>query len=80
MKDSLMEISFHITNDNTQFVGDENRPSAQLLVLLVSALLTYLRLFWTFGVAYIKGGGSLLGFQLAKRDIIVTCFDYSIVL
>ncbi|KAI3721554.1 hypothetical protein L2E82_32570 [Cichorium intybus] len=29
-KDSLMEISFHIPNDNTQFVGDENRPSAQI--------------------------------------------------
>ncbi|KAI3499907.1 hypothetical protein L1887_35721 [Cichorium endivia] len=29
-KDSLMEISFHIPNDNTQFVGDENRPSAQV--------------------------------------------------
>ncbi|KAI3501601.1 hypothetical protein L1887_29499 [Cichorium endivia] len=30
MKDSLMEISFHIPNDNTHFVGDENRPSAQV--------------------------------------------------
>ncbi|XP_074316762.1 FACT complex subunit SSRP1 [Silene latifolia] len=29
-KDSLMEISFHIPNSNTQFVGDENRPSAQV--------------------------------------------------
>lgn len=26
-----MEISFHIPNTNTQFVGDENRPSAQVL-------------------------------------------------
>ncbi|KAL3374573.1 hypothetical protein AABB24_006183 [Solanum stoloniferum] len=30
MKDSLMEISFHIPNSNTQFVGDENRPPAQV--------------------------------------------------
>uniref|UniRef100_A0A7N0SZ33 FACT complex subunit SSRP1 n=1 Tax=Kalanchoe fedtschenkoi TaxID=63787 RepID=A0A7N0SZ33_KALFE len=29
-KDSLMEISFHIPNSNTQFVGDENRPPAQI--------------------------------------------------
>ncbi|XP_073044972.1 FACT complex subunit SSRP1 isoform X1 [Primulina eburnea] len=29
-KDSLMEISFHIPNSNTQFIGDENRPSAQV--------------------------------------------------
>ncbi|KNA03262.1 hypothetical protein SOVF_210890 [Spinacia oleracea] len=29
-KDTLMEISFHIPNSNTQFVGDENRPSAQV--------------------------------------------------
>ncbi|KAM7508058.1 hypothetical protein LguiA_018511 [Lonicera macranthoides] len=29
-KDSLMEISFHIPNSNTQFVGDENRPPAQV--------------------------------------------------
>ena len=31
-----MEISFHIPNSNTQFVGDENRPPAQ-----VSLFLTY---------------------------------------
>ncbi|KHG16089.1 FACT complex subunit SSRP1 [Gossypium arboreum] len=30
LKDSLMEISFHIPNANTQFVGDENRPPAQV--------------------------------------------------
>ncbi|XP_071706144.1 FACT complex subunit SSRP1-like [Rutidosis leptorrhynchoides] len=30
-KDSLMEISFHIPTNNTQFVGDENRPPAQVL-------------------------------------------------
>lgn len=29
-KDSLMELTFHIPNSNTQFVGDENRPSAQV--------------------------------------------------
>jgi len=25
-----MEISFHIPNSNTQFVGDENRPPSQV--------------------------------------------------
>lgn len=29
-KDSLMEISFHIPNSNTQFIGDESRPPAQV--------------------------------------------------
>lgn len=29
-KDSLMEMSFHIPNSNTQFVGDENHPPAQV--------------------------------------------------
>lgn len=29
-KDSLMEMSFHIPNSNTQFVGDETRPPAQV--------------------------------------------------
>ncbi|OWM69759.1 hypothetical protein CDL15_Pgr025608 [Punica granatum] len=29
-KDSLMEIAFHVPNSNTQFVGDENRPPAQV--------------------------------------------------
>ncbi|KAL7100842.1 hypothetical protein ACP275_08G020100 [Erythranthe tilingii] len=29
-KDSLMEISFHVPNSNTQFVGDESNPSAQV--------------------------------------------------
>ncbi|XP_068642864.1 FACT complex subunit SSRP1-like [Aristolochia californica] len=29
-KDSLMEISFHVPNSNTQFVGDENHPPAQV--------------------------------------------------
>ena len=31
-----MEISFHIPNSNTQFVGDENRPSAQVCSFLTS--------------------------------------------
>ncbi|XP_071735050.1 FACT complex subunit SSRP1-like isoform X2 [Rutidosis leptorrhynchoides] len=29
-KDSLMEMSFNIPSSNTQFVGDENRPPAQV--------------------------------------------------
>uniref|UniRef100_A0A6N2LIA2 FACT complex subunit SSRP1 n=1 Tax=Salix viminalis TaxID=40686 RepID=A0A6N2LIA2_SALVM len=29
-KDSLMELSFHIPNNNTQYIGDENRPPAQV--------------------------------------------------
>ncbi|PIA62533.1 hypothetical protein AQUCO_00200505v1 [Aquilegia coerulea] len=29
-KDSLMEISFYVPNTNTQYVGDETRPSAQV--------------------------------------------------
>ncbi|XP_057445608.1 FACT complex subunit SSRP1-like [Lotus japonicus] len=29
-KDSLVEISFHIPNSNTQYVGDENHPPAQV--------------------------------------------------
>lgn len=29
-KDSLMEITFHIPNSNTQFVGDETHPPAQV--------------------------------------------------
>lgn len=30
-----MEISFHIPNSNTQFVGDENRPPAQVSSVLM---------------------------------------------
>ncbi|XP_006655061.1 FACT complex subunit SSRP1-B [Oryza brachyantha] len=30
-KDSLMDLSFHVPTSNTQFPGDENRPSAQIL-------------------------------------------------
>ncbi|KAJ7000859.1 FACT complex subunit SSRP1 [Populus alba x Populus x berolinensis] len=29
-KDSLMELSFHIPNNNTQYIGDENHPPAQV--------------------------------------------------
>lgn len=29
-KDSLMDLSFHVPNTNTQFLGDENRPPAQV--------------------------------------------------
>ncbi|KAL7611624.1 FACT complex subunit SSRP1 isoform X1 [Lactuca sativa] len=29
-KDSLMEMSFHIPSSNTQFVGDDNHPPAQI--------------------------------------------------
>ncbi|KAI4321358.1 hypothetical protein MLD38_034750 [Melastoma candidum] len=29
-KDSLMEITFHVPNTNTQFIGDENHPPAQV--------------------------------------------------
>lgn len=31
-----MEISFHIPNSNTQFVGDENRPPAQVSLLIIT--------------------------------------------
>jgi structure-specific recognition protein 1 len=36
-----MEMSFHVPNSNTQFVGDENRPPAQvsLFATLVNTLL-----------------------------------------
>lgn len=36
-----MEISFHIPNSNTQFVGDENRPPAQVGVCFKSFRLNY---------------------------------------
>ncbi|XP_010925368.1 FACT complex subunit SSRP1 [Elaeis guineensis] len=29
-KDSLMDLSFHVPTSNTQFVGDENRPPAEV--------------------------------------------------
>ncbi|CAL5401365.1 unnamed protein product [Camellia sinensis] len=35
-KDSLMEISFHIPNTNTQFVGDENCPARVFLDKIMS--------------------------------------------
>ncbi|XP_020598875.1 FACT complex subunit SSRP1 [Phalaenopsis equestris] len=31
-KDSLMDLCFHIPNSNTQFVGDENHPPAQVFL------------------------------------------------
>ncbi|KAF3326915.1 FACT complex subunit SSRP1-like protein [Carex littledalei] len=31
-KDSLMDVSFHIPTSNTQFVGDEDRPPAQVFL------------------------------------------------
>lgn len=31
-KDSLIDLCFHVPNSNTQFVGDENRPPAQVLL------------------------------------------------
>lgn len=34
-----MEISFHVPNSNTQFVGDENRPSAQVIIFPESHML-----------------------------------------
>lgn len=37
-----MEISFHIPNTNTQFVGDENQPSAQVLTFHESYMLVIL--------------------------------------
>uniref|UniRef100_A0A1J3JK75 FACT complex subunit SSRP1 n=1 Tax=Noccaea caerulescens TaxID=107243 RepID=A0A1J3JK75_NOCCA len=36
-KDSLMEISFHVPTCNTQFVGDENCPPAQVLRQAITA-------------------------------------------
>lgn len=32
-KDTLMELSFHIPTTNTTYLGDEERPPAQVLVL-----------------------------------------------
>lgn len=40
-----MEISFHIPNSNTQFVGDENCPPAQVSFLLPVYSLTLQHLF-----------------------------------
>ncbi|OAY85475.1 FACT complex subunit SSRP1-A [Ananas comosus] len=37
-KDSLMDLSFHVPTSNTQFVGDENRPPAQVLLDKISKL------------------------------------------
>lgn len=35
-KDSLMDLSFHVPTSNTQFIGDENRTSAQVRLLISS--------------------------------------------
>ncbi|KAL6608323.1 hypothetical protein ACP70R_041386 [Stipagrostis hirtigluma subsp. patula] len=43
-KDSLMDLSFHVPTSNTQFIGDENRTSAQML--------------WEAILASTGGGGS----------------------
>ncbi|XP_020259196.1 FACT complex subunit SSRP1-like [Asparagus officinalis] len=37
-KDSLMDLSFHIPNSNTQYVGDENRAPAQVLLDKISSM------------------------------------------
>ncbi|EHA8587922.1 FACT complex subunit SSRP1 [Cocos nucifera] len=37
-KDSLMDLSFHVPTSNTQFVGDENRPPAQVFLDKISSL------------------------------------------
>ncbi|XP_038985170.1 FACT complex subunit SSRP1-like [Phoenix dactylifera] len=37
-KDSLMDLSFHVPTSNTQFVGDENRPPAQVLLEKIMSL------------------------------------------
>ncbi|URD86579.1 hypothetical protein MUK42_28561 [Musa troglodytarum] len=37
-KDSLMDLSFHIPTSNTQFVGDENRPPAQVFLDTIVSL------------------------------------------
>ncbi|KAG0466389.1 hypothetical protein HPP92_017969 [Vanilla planifolia] len=37
-KDSLMDISFHIPNSNTQYVGDENRSPAQIFLDKISSM------------------------------------------
>ncbi|KAJ6814817.1 FACT complex subunit SSRP1 isoform X1 [Iris pallida] len=37
-KDSLMDLCFHIPNSNTQYVGDENHPPAQVLLDKISSM------------------------------------------
>ncbi|CAA6671707.1 unnamed protein product [Spirodela intermedia] len=37
-KDSLMDLSFYIPNSNTQFVGDETRPPAQVFLEKISSM------------------------------------------
>jgi len=40
-KDSLMELSFHIPNNNTQYIGDENHPPAQVSFFLVMTIIFF---------------------------------------
>lgn len=37
-----MEIAFHVPNSNTQFVGDENRPPAQVTFIAYRWMFKYL--------------------------------------
>ncbi|XP_020250206.1 FACT complex subunit SSRP1 isoform X2 [Asparagus officinalis] len=37
-KDSLMDLSFHVPNSNTQFLGDENHPPAQVMLEKIMAM------------------------------------------
>ncbi|CAA6666217.1 unnamed protein product [Spirodela intermedia] len=37
-KDSLMDVSFYVPNSNTQFVGDERHPPAQVLLDKISSM------------------------------------------
>lgn len=43
-KDSLMELSFHIPNNNTQYIGDENRPPAQASFFIFTIVYLHLAL------------------------------------
>lgn len=38
-KDTLMELSFHIPTTNTTYLGDEERPPAQVLLLSLQQLM-----------------------------------------
>ncbi|XP_078428890.1 FACT complex subunit SSRP1-like isoform X2 [Wolffia australiana] len=37
-KDSLVDLSFYVPNSSTQFIGDENRPAAQVFLEKISAM------------------------------------------
>jgi hypothetical protein len=36
-----MELSFHIPNNNTQYIGDENHPPAQVSFFLVMTIIFF---------------------------------------